>query len=61
MRISLQWLSEFVDLPAPEELARRLTDVGLEVEVTREPSEQFKAGLVISQDPAKDDEVEEGK
>jgi phenylalanyl-tRNA synthetase beta chain len=32
MRISLQWLSEYVDLPAPEELARRLTAVGLEVE-----------------------------
>ncbi|GEJ58272.1 phenylalanine--tRNA ligase subunit beta [Anaeromyxobacter diazotrophicus] len=33
MRISYQWLSEYVDgLPAPEELARRLTAVGLEVE-----------------------------
>jgi phenylalanyl-tRNA synthetase beta chain len=32
MRISLDWLSEYVDLPAPEELARRLTAVGLEVE-----------------------------
>jgi phenylalanyl-tRNA synthetase beta chain len=32
MRISYQWLSEYVDLPAPEELARRLTGVGLEVE-----------------------------
>jgi phenylalanyl-tRNA synthetase beta chain len=32
MRISLKWLSEYVDLPAPEELARRLTAVGLEVE-----------------------------
>ena len=43
-----------------EEATTRLKDVGLEVEVTREPSEQFKAGLVISQDPAKDDEVDEG-
>jgi phenylalanyl-tRNA synthetase beta chain len=33
MRISYQWLSEYVDgLPPPEELARRLTAVGLEVE-----------------------------
>ncbi|HSM92432.1 MAG TPA: phenylalanine--tRNA ligase subunit beta [Anaeromyxobacteraceae bacterium] len=32
MRISLKWLSEYVDLPAPEELARQLTAVGLEVE-----------------------------
>jgi phenylalanyl-tRNA synthetase beta chain len=32
MRISYQWLSEYVDLPPVEELARRLTAVGLEVE-----------------------------
>jgi phenylalanyl-tRNA synthetase beta chain len=32
MRISLRWLAEYVDLPAPQELAQRLTDVGLEVE-----------------------------
>src|SRR5512133_639453 len=32
MRISLKWLSEYVDLPGPEELARQLTAVGLEVE-----------------------------
>jgi phenylalanyl-tRNA synthetase beta chain len=32
MRISYRWLSEYVDLPPPEELARRLTAVGLEVE-----------------------------
>ena len=33
MRISLNWLSDYVpDLPAPEEVARRLTAVGLEVE-----------------------------
>ena len=32
MRISYNWLSEYVPLPAPEELARRLTAVGLEVE-----------------------------
>src|SRR5512137_104337 len=32
MRISLSWLAEYVHLPPVEELARRLTDVGLEVE-----------------------------
>ncbi len=32
MRISLRWLAEYVDLPAPDELAQRLTAVGLEVE-----------------------------
>src|SRR5512138_2278088 len=32
MRISYGWLSEYVDLPPVEELARRLTAVGLEVE-----------------------------
>jgi len=32
MRISLRWLAEYVPLPPPEELARRLTGAGLEVE-----------------------------
>jgi phenylalanyl-tRNA synthetase beta chain len=32
MRISYKWLSEYVDLPPAEELAERLTAVGLEVE-----------------------------
>ena len=32
MRISLSWLAAYVPLPPAEELARRLTDVGLEVE-----------------------------
>src|SRR5512145_2221767 len=32
MRISLKWLSEYVDLPEVDELARQLTAVGLEVE-----------------------------
>lgn len=43
-----------------EEATGLLEDAGLEVAVTREPSEQFEAGLVISQDPAKDEEVESG-
>lgn len=32
MRISLSWLAAYVPLPAPDEVARRLTAVGLEVE-----------------------------
>jgi phenylalanyl-tRNA synthetase beta chain len=32
MRISLKWLSEYVELPGTDELARQLTAVGLEVE-----------------------------
>jgi phenylalanyl-tRNA synthetase beta chain len=32
MRVSLSWLSAYVPIPSSEELARRLTDVGLEVE-----------------------------
>jgi phenylalanyl-tRNA synthetase beta chain len=32
MRISLKWLSEYVDISGAEELARQLTAVGLEVE-----------------------------
>ncbi len=41
MRISLQWLSDYVDLPAPDEVARLLTAVGLEVEAV----ERGGAGL----------------
>ena len=41
MRLSYQWLSEYVDLPPVEELARRLTAVGLEVEAL----ERTGAGL----------------
>ena len=47
MRISLQWLSEFVELPAPEELARRLTAVGLEVEAI-ERTGQGLEGVVVA-------------
>jgi phenylalanyl-tRNA synthetase beta chain len=47
MRISLQWLSEYVDLPAPEELARRLTAVGLEVEAI-ERTGQGLDGVVVA-------------
>jgi len=41
MRISYRWLSEYVELPPVEELASRLTAVGLEVEAV----ERVGAGL----------------
>jgi len=55
MRVSLKWLSELLGpLPPPEEVARRLTAVGLEVEAV----ERLGAGLegvvaarIVSSDP----------
>jgi phenylalanyl-tRNA synthetase beta chain len=47
MRISLKWLSEYVEVPAPEELARRLTAVGLEVEAI-ERTGQGLSGVVAA-------------
>ncbi len=47
MRISLQWLSEYVDLPSPEEVAKRLTAVGLEVEAM-ERTGQGLEGVVVA-------------
>jgi len=41
MRISYKWLSEYLELPPVDELARRLTAVGLEVEAI----ERVGAGL----------------
>lgn len=51
MRISLKWLSEYVDIPAAEELARRLTAVGLEVEAierTGQGLEGVVAGRILA-------------
>ncbi|BDG06803.1 phenylalanine--tRNA ligase subunit beta [Anaeromyxobacter oryzae] len=47
MRISLKWLSEYVDLPSPEEVARKLTAVGLEVEAI-ERTGQGLGGVVAA-------------
>jgi phenylalanyl-tRNA synthetase beta chain len=47
MRISYTWLAEHVDLPAPEELARRLTAVGLEVEAIERTGANL-AGVVAA-------------
>jgi phenylalanyl-tRNA synthetase beta chain len=47
MRISYGWLSEYVDLPDPEELARRLTAVGLEVEAVERTGANL-AGVVAA-------------
>ncbi len=47
MRIPLDWLEEFVDLPAdPADLARRLTMAGLEVE--RVAQERVAPGVVVA-------------
>src|SRR5262249_12080706 len=48
MKVSVEWLSEFVSpLPAPEELARRLTRAGLEVEGLDRPAEALE-GVVVA-------------
>ncbi|HEY1904837.1 MAG TPA: phenylalanine--tRNA ligase subunit beta [Myxococcaceae bacterium] len=48
MKVSVEWLSEFVSpLPAPEELARRLTRAGLEVEGMDRPAEAL-SGVVVA-------------
>ncbi|HSB19192.1 MAG TPA: phenylalanine--tRNA ligase subunit beta [Anaeromyxobacteraceae bacterium] len=49
MRISLKWLSEYVDLSglAAEEVARRLTGVGLEVEALERPGQGLE-GVVAA-------------
>jgi phenylalanyl-tRNA synthetase beta chain len=47
MRISHSWLSEYVDAPPPEELARRLTAVGLEVEAIERTGASL-AGVVAA-------------
>jgi len=48
MKVSVEWLTDFVSpLPAPEELARRLTRAGLEVEGLERPAEAL-AGVVVA-------------
>ncbi len=47
MRLSYQWLSEYLDLPPVEEVARRLTAVGLEVEAVARRGEGL-AGVVVA-------------
>ena len=46
MRVPLRWLGELVDLPEAEELARRLTQGGLETEVERGDEPGFTGVLV---------------
>jgi phenylalanyl-tRNA synthetase beta chain len=43
MRISLHWLSEYINIPfTPDELAHRLTMLGIEVEAIERPGERMK-------------------
>ncbi|MBE2250049.1 MAG: phenylalanine--tRNA ligase subunit beta [Myxococcus sp.] len=54
MRISLKWLKDYVALPASvDELARRLTMAGLEIEGIERPAEALK-GVVVAQIVASD-------
>src|SRR4051812_46021752 len=48
MKVSLNWLSEYVALPATEELARKLTMAGLEVEGIEAPGKGL-SGVVVAQ------------
>ncbi len=49
MKISVKWLKEYVALPASvEELSRRLTAVGLEIEGVERPGEGLR-GVVVAQ------------
>jgi phenylalanyl-tRNA synthetase beta chain len=49
MKISLSWLSDYVELPgSPDELARRLTMAGLEVEAIERPGAALN-GVVVAQ------------
>ena len=52
MKISLNWLNEYVDISefikAPEQLAEKLTQAGLEVESIENQSEQYK-NIVIGE------------
>ncbi|HSP18626.1 MAG TPA: phenylalanine--tRNA ligase subunit beta, partial [Myxococcaceae bacterium] len=48
MKVSLEWLTDFVSpVPGPDELARRLTRAGLEVEGMHRPAEAL-AGVVVA-------------
>src|SRR4051812_39609267 len=47
MRISLKWLSEYVDIPfSPDELAERLTMGGVEVEGIERPGARMEKVVV---------------
>src|SRR5512133_1708529 len=48
MKVSTKWLKEYVALPPVDELARRLTMSGLEVEAVHRPGEGL-AGVVVAQ------------
>lgn len=47
MKISLNWLKDYVELPAVDELARRLTMAGLEVEGIDRPAAALNGVVVV--------------
>jgi phenylalanyl-tRNA synthetase beta chain len=48
VKISVKWLGDYVALPAAEELARKLTAAGLEIEGLERPGEALQ-GVVVGQ------------
>ena len=46
MQVSLEWLSEFVDLPSLEELSQNLTMAGIEVEEVINPAAEVQGVIV---------------
>jgi len=47
MRISYGWLSQYVELPPAEELAARLTAVGLEVEAVERMGRDLEGVVAV--------------
>ena len=47
MQVSLDWLGEFVELPATDTLVTQLTDAGIEVEEVLIPGEGI-SGVVVA-------------
>lgn len=47
MRVSLEWLADFVEVPDPGEVARRLTAAGVEVEEIIDPRTQVHGVVVV--------------
>ena len=48
MQVSLDWLGEFVELPATDTLVTQLTDAGIEVEEVLIPGEGI-SGVVVAE------------
>ena len=59
MKAPVSWIREYVDLPADvttEQLAARLTALGLKLEAIEKPGEQIAGPLVVGRVLSKEDE-----